>query len=290
MRVEPGLQTLWDWRAAVQFSCGGAGTGLLFFTALAATADPAWLWRGGLPAMLLIGIGLFSVWIKLGQRWRATLVVLNPRHSWMSREALLSLPLGFFGLAAILLGSPYLALVAGLTGLAFLYAQAQILKAAAGIPAWREPRIVPLIVVTGLSEGAALLLAAGVFFATAVAWLPLLLLLLVALRLWIWQAYQYRLARPGAAPRATVETLAQAQPALLFAGHVLPLLALPLAFLVPPLAVVAHLVAAAAVLGGGWYLKFILITRAAYTQGYAIARAPARTPGYSGPGTRPGWS
>jgi phenylacetyl-CoA:acceptor oxidoreductase 26-kDa subunit len=290
MRVEPGLQTLWDWRAAVQFSCGGAGTGLLFFTALAALAEPAWLLVGGLPAMALIGAGLISVWLKLGQRWRAALVVLNPRHSWMSREALLSLPLGVFGLAAILLANPYLALLAGLSGLAFLYAQAQILKAAAGIPAWREPRIVPLIVVTGLSEGAALLLAAGVFFATAVAWLPLLLLLLVALRLWIWQAYQYRLARPGAAPRATVEALAQAQPALLFAGHVLPLLALPLAFLAPPLAVVAHLVAAAAVLGGGWYLKFILITRAAYTQGYAIARAPARTPGYSGPGARPGWS
>jgi phenylacetyl-CoA:acceptor oxidoreductase 26-kDa subunit len=290
MRVEPGLQTLWDWRAAVQFICGGAGTGLLFFTAVAAMTDPAWLWRGGLPAMVLIGIGLFSVWLKLGQRWRAALVVLNPRHSWMSREALLSLPLGLFGLAAILLASPYLALLAGLSGLAFLYAQAQILKAATGIPAWREPRIVPLIVTTGLSEGAALLLAAGVFFATAVAWLPLLLLLLVALRLWIWQAYQYRLAQPGAAPRAAVAALAQAQPALLFAGHVLPLLALPLAFLVPPLAVVAYLVAAAAVLGGGWYLKFILITRAAYTQGYAIARTPARTPGYSGPGTRPGWS
>jgi phenylacetyl-CoA:acceptor oxidoreductase 26-kDa subunit len=289
MRVEPSHQTLWDWRAAVQFSCGGAGTGLLFFTALAALVEPAWLWRAGVPAMILIAIGLFSVWIKLGRRWRAALVILNPRTSWMSREALLSLPLALFGVGAILLGSPYLALVAGLSGLAFLYAQAQILRAATGIPAWRERLIVPLIVATGLSEGAALLLALTVFFATAVTWLPLLTLLLVAGRLWAWHAYRRTLSRRSAAPLATVAALEQAQPALLFAGHVLPLVALSLVFLAPNVAPVAHVVAAAAVLFSGWYLKFTLITRAAFNQGYAIVRAPARTPGYSGPGARPGW-
>jgi phenylacetyl-CoA:acceptor oxidoreductase 26-kDa subunit len=290
MRVEPHHQTLWDWRAAVQFSCGGAGTGLLFFTAVAALSDPAWLLRAGVPAMILIAIGLFSVWIKLGRRWRAALVVLNPRTSWMSREALLSLPLGLFGLGAILFANPYLALVAALSGLAFLYAQAQILRAARGIPAWRERLILPLIVITGLSEGAGLLLALTVFLATAVTWLPLVAFLLVAGRLWAWQAYRAKLSRPAGAPLATVAAIEQAHPSLLFAGHILPLLALPLAFLVPPLALVAHLVAAAAVVFGGWYLKFTLITRAAYTQGYAIAHAPARTPGYSGPGARPGWS
>lgn len=290
MRVEPQHQTLWDWRAAVQFSCGGAGTGLLFFTALAALSEPAWLLRAGVPAMILIAIGLFSVWIKLGRRWRAVLVVLNPHTSWMSREALLSLPLALFGIAAILLVNPYLALVAAFCGLAFLYAQARILRAATGIPAWRERLIVPLIVLTGLSEGAALLLALTVFFATAVAWLPLVVLLLVAARLWAWHTYRSKLSRPAAAPLAAVAALELVNPALVFAGHVLPLLALLLAFLVPQAGAVAHVVAGAAVLFGGWYLKFTLMTRAAYTQGYAISHAPARTPGYSGPGARPGWS
>jgi hypothetical protein len=40
--------------------------------------------------------------------------------------------------------------------LAFVYCQARILQAATGIPAWREPLIVPLIVATGLAEGAGL--------------------------------------------------------------------------------------------------------------------------------------
>jgi hypothetical protein len=41
---------------------------------------------------------------------------------------------------------------------AFLYCQARILRAAKGIPAWRTPWVVPLIVLSGLAEGGALLL------------------------------------------------------------------------------------------------------------------------------------
>ncbi len=38
--------------------------------------------------------------------------------------------------------------------LVFVYCQGRMLQAARGIPAWREPLLVPLIVVTGLAEGA----------------------------------------------------------------------------------------------------------------------------------------
>lgn len=288
MEVQPSKQTAWDWRAAVQFSCGGTGTGLLFLTALAALQDSAWLWRTGILAMLFIGAGLLAVWIKLGRRWRVAFVILNPRTSWMTREAFLSLPLGLFGLAAILLRSPALGIVAALFGLAFLYAQARIIRNAMGIPAWREPLSVPLLLLTGLTEGAGILLAASFFFEPIGFWLPLLALFLVAARLGVWWAYRARLSAPGAAPTAAVAALDQAHLPLVLGGHLLPLVFLAVV-LVAPAAGAIGLVAGVTALLGGWYLKFTLITRAAYNQGFAIAHTPARTPGYGGSGARPGW-
>lgn len=289
MEVEPNKQTVWDWRAAVQFSCGGTGTGLLFLTALAALQNPAWLWRTGILAMLFIGTGLLAVWIKLGRRWRAAFVILNPRTSWMTREAFLSLPLGLFGLAAILLRSPGLGIVAALFGLAFLFAQARIICNAMGIPAWREPLSVPLLLVTGLVEGAGILLAATFLFKSVGPWLPVLAFFLVAARIGVWWAYRSRLSAPGAAPSAAVDALDRAHLPLILGGHLLPLILLPVTFAAPTAGAVG-LIAGLAALLSGWYLKFTLITRAAYNQGFAIARTPARTPGYGGPGTRPGWS
>ena len=289
MQIQPSKQKVWDWRAAVQFSCGGTGTGLLFLTALAALQDPAWLWRTGVLAMLFIGAGLLAVWIKLGRRWRAAFVILNPYTSWMTREAFLSLPLGLFGLAAILFQSPVLGIVAALFGLAFLYAQARIIRAAMGIPAWREPLSVPLLLVTGLTEGTGILLAAVFFFEPVGTWLSLLALLLVAARLGVWWAYRTRLSAPGAAPTATVVALDRAHLPIVLGGHLLPLVLL-LVVLATPAAAAVGLAAGLSALLGGWYLKFTLITRAAYNQGFAIAHTPARTPGYGGPGARPGWS
>ena len=292
MEVKPKHQTPWDWRAAVQFICGGTGTGLLFFTALAAWEEPIWLWRTGLLAMIFIGVGLFSVWMKLGRRWRALFVFLNPRTSWMSREALLSIPLGLLGLVAVGLQIPTLALIAAVFGLGFLYAQARILRAAAGIPAWREPLIVPLISFTGLTEGAALFVAAALLFGAVETWFVIVLFLLIAVRLLVWLAYRRKLSAPGSAPIETVKALEHINDNLLVLGHVIPLLVVLAAIFFPGNTAVtlATLIAALLTLLGGWYLKATLITRAAYDQGFAIEHAPARTPGYAGPGAKPGWS
>lgn len=291
MQAEPRHQKPWDWRAGVQFICGGTGTGLLFFAAVAALFEPAWLLPAGLPALLIIGIGLFSVWIKLGRRWRFFLVILNPRTSWMAREAWLSAPLLGLLLLALLLGSLPLALVAALFGLAFLYAQARILQAARGIPVWREPLIVPLMLLTGLVEGGALLLVATAVFTAywPISWLIPALLLLTSLRLAAWLFYRRKLTRPRAAPLASIDVLNGIHPAVTWGGHTLPVALLLIALLIPATALPAGAIAAIAAAAGGWYLKFSLITRAAYNQGAALSRTPARTPGHAGLGTRPGW-
>jgi len=43
--------------------------------------------------------------------------------------------------------------------------------------------------------------------------------------------------------------------------------------------------------GIGWFIciKIVLVTKAAYDQGFAVEHMPARGAGASGPGVKPGW-
>ena len=89
LRSQPWQQQHWDWRAAGNFICGGAGGGLIVFTALPVATGAA-----GSRALLLVagialvGIGLLCVWLELGRPLRALNVFRNPRTSWMTREAI----------------------------------------------------------------------------------------------------------------------------------------------------------------------------------------------------------
>jgi len=290
MNVEPTHQTPWDWRAAMQFISGGTGAGLLLFTALASLNEPAWLLRAGLLALAFVGLGLFFVWLKLGRRLRPLYVFLNPRTSWMSREALFSIGVMIFGLAGILLSSIPMTLVAAACGLGYLYSQARILKEARGIPAWRESWIVPLMVLTGLIEGVSLLVLIAAFFGGVDAWLTVALLLLTGGRWYAWNQYHQNLVAPGAAPVRTVESLQETHRIMVPLGHVAPLVTLVAALLIPSTALIFGFIAGITALSGGWVLKFNLMTRAAYNQGFALAHTPARTPGYGGGGVKPGWT
>src|SRR4051812_7000373 len=94
----PWQQAHWDCRAAGNFICGGAGSGLLVFSVLSGV-------RGltgqllMLAGLALVGLGLFSVWLEIGRPLRAANVFFNLRLSWMSREALASVFVFGFGLA-----------------------------------------------------------------------------------------------------------------------------------------------------------------------------------------------
>jgi phenylacetyl-CoA:acceptor oxidoreductase subunit 2 len=283
----PQLQTHWDWRAAGNFIGGGSGSGLFCFAALAAWQDESWLWRGGPLGLALVTAGLAGVGLELGRPLRALHVFRRPRTSWMSREAIAASALLVVGVLAVALALPALALAAAGFGFLMLYCQARLLRAARGIPAWREARIVPLIIVTGLTEGGGLLVALGARTPVPT-WAVPAVLVLTAGRLAVLSAYTSRLTRAGAAPRGTVRVLSQVRLPLIVTGHVLPG-----ACLLAALATGAAWLAAAGgtlVATSGWYLKFILVTRAAYTQGFALAHLPARTPSYAGPGVKPGWT
>jgi len=260
-------QTSWDGSAAGNFICGGAGAALLAIAVL--TAWPAAPdWHLLVVALALIGAGLAFVWTEIGRPWRAFNVLFHPQTSWMTREAFVAGLIAVLVFATIATGMAATAYAAALAGLLFLYCQGRILRAAKGIPAWREPSIVRLIVSTGLVEGLALLILADLATGAARPNMPAALLLLAVLRFGAWWIYRARMLGSDA-PRSTRTTLAVVHRALL-AGTALPVLACGAAIAVPGAASAGSAVAALSALGAGWYFKYLLITRAAQVQGYAL--------------------
>lgn len=289
--VEPWHQKHWNWKAAGNFLTGGVGPGLFASAAVAAvTVGPSALL--GLLAMALIGLGLLLVMMKIGRPSRAISVLRQPQRSWMSREAWVAIVFFPVALAAVWTGMTALWLAAAVLALMFLFCQAMILREAKGIPVWREPRIVPLIVATGLAEGVGVFLAACVALPTQA---PLarsaaaVTVVLAAARALAWAAYRRALARDGA-PAKALSVLDGYRPWLLTSGLIVPTVCVIAGLLVQaltaPLFVVAGIAAAAAGLG----FKFLLITRAGYNQGFALPHTPVRGTGQAGPAVKPGWT
>lgn len=289
--VEPSLQEHWDWKAASNFICGGIGSGLFVFTAVAS------LRYGGLAplgwaALGFVALGLFLVLLKIGRPLRFIYVLRQPQRSWMAREAWIAAV--FFPLAGLALWShvPALLIAAAVVAMLFLYSQAMILKEAKGIPAWRIAWVVPLVIATGLAEGSGLFLAATAqldAFQPLVELVTVIAVALAALRGWIWRSYQAALGAAGAPTRTFAVFLAY-RPWFFIVG-----LALPSALIVAGVTMgiapaVLFAIAGICITATGAVLKFILVTRAGFNQGFALTHTPVRGSGIVGPAIKPGWS
>jgi phenylacetyl-CoA:acceptor oxidoreductase subunit 2 len=245
-------------------------------------------WWAAFVALAMVGAGLFCVWLEIGRPWRFLNVLRNPGSSWMTREAMAAVP--FFGFGALYLLWPgwMSGLPAAVSGLAFVYCQARILRAAKGIPAWRQPGIATLVVITGLTEGVALFTMMAVLMKRfemmelAIVWSGLMVL--IALRALAWQAYRGALAATGA-PSGALSALDSGIANLSAKVQAVVLGVTAIGLFSPPVLALAGVLA----LLSGWGFKFTLITRAAFNQGYAITRMPARGAGKSAPGIKPGW-
>lgn len=290
--LQPRRQTNWDWRAAGNFIGGGSGSGLLVFSAMSVGQSPVYRLLG-CAGLALIALGLFCVWLEIGRPWRAMNVFLHARTSWMTREALVAPPLFVSGALAVGSGATVWIWLTALLALVFLYCQARILHAAKGIPAWRAQLTVPLLIATGLTEGAGLVIlmqsllngmdGIGQGSSGAVTLIALLLL-----RAALWRAYRTQLL-VSKTPRQAIAALNKIQFLLMLIGHWLAAGLLLLLVLVPTsniawLGAVAGLLAAA----GGWLLKYTLIVRAGFNQGYALPRLPVRGAGAGVAGSRMG--
>jgi phenylacetyl-CoA:acceptor oxidoreductase subunit 2 len=258
----PWVQQHWDARAAANFAGGGAGAGLVVCTALA--GGPAiGFWLGA----ALVALGLLAVAFEIGRPLRSLNVYLHPQRSWMTREALLA-PLLLAAALAAGFGLPFAAPAALLLAIGYAWAQARILRASKGIPAWRAPALQPLMLATALAEGAGAYLLLG--RPTGVAWT--LLALALAARWWAWTAWRRALAAPA---QRTVVPCSHG-----FVPATLGPLALALAVAVTPLPAGLHgpvaIVAGALAIAGGWLFKHALITRCAFNQGFALPHLPVR--------------
>ena len=262
------LQTRWDWRAVGNFVGGGTGAGLLLAATLLAPTVDAYRVQA-FTALAIIAIGLLCIMLKIGRPTRAYNMFLRVRtKSWMTREGFVMPALfGFGALSLFLPGVGVVAWLATASALFFLYCQARILLAAKGIPAWSQDSIVPLVLATGLVEGAGV----GAIFAALrpdsdALWVTVLLLAALGFRQLAWARYRGELEQVGAPDEATsalygfaavYRPLGQWTPALLliaatFFGGVLESV----------LVIVAALLAVAM----GWGLKYTIVTRAAFFQ------------------------
>lgn len=248
------LQRHWDARAATNFMLGGAGSGLLVATAFVPSTRPIAV----VLALALIAVGLGAVWLEIGRKLRAVHVFFNPFTSWMTRESFAAVMVFLLGGLFLFFQEKSLLYAEGAAAAAFLYCQARILHAAKGIPAWREPRIVPLVVWTGLAEGAGLAL----FFSVAGVQLAIFAGALAA-RILVW--WRYRDAVKS-------DVLVAPGRALLWLGTALPLALL----LLSDAFVWAAPLAGAAALAMGWWGKFAIITRASLKQDFSLPHLPVR--------------
>lgn len=284
----PKQQRNWDWRAAANFICGGAGGGLLLFASMAGF-DPGVTRTAILLGLALIGTGLTCVWFEIGRPWRALNVYRHFATSWMTREAVVALVLFPCAVLTLATGQSQLLTLSGLLGMAFLYSQARILSANKGIPAWRHPRSVPLMVVTGLAEGAGFLACVVSLSAAPIgSWILFCLLTLIPVRAWGWHMYLAGLAADGA-PSATLQVLSRLTSRFVMLGNVLPAVAVVAVMAGMPGQRALLFAGGIFVVASGWFLKYSLVRRAAFTQGLALGRLPVRGSGAGGAAVKPGW-
>ena len=279
-----GLQTLWDWRAAMNWCFGGVSSGLAIMAWVAAQTgviEAAKLPVVFVAAALLMAVGLFFVFLKIGRQLRFWRAILRPQTSWMTRE-LYAVAVFYPAVAASFLWpQPALFALTALAALAFLLCQAKILHLARGIPAWRAPLVPWMIAATGLLEGYGALGVALLFVVGAASpgWV-LAGMLLAAANFLLWRQYVASARREGIVPlsRRALEALA---PWIYVLGHALPVVLLAVALLIPVTTPASLALAGLAAIAGSAAWKFALIVNAGYRQGFALAKLPQR-----GSGTR----
>ncbi len=280
-------QTFWDFRAAMNFTMGGMSSGLAivaWLTYLLGGIGEETLVYLFIVAAVMMGIGLFFVFLEIGRKLRFLNVLLRPQSSWMTRETYVVAVLYPALAADYFWPHPALHALIAVSAAAFLYCQARILHAGKGIPAWRVPLMPYMLIATGLFEGVGLLSIAQLIAPGRIdlgSGISALGVLLAVLNAGLWQVY--RAMAPGwdIGPLAR-RVLKRATPVLHLVGHLLPValyvVALGLAWRSQEALITVAIAGAGAVFGGVWW-KFTVITRACYQQGFALPRLPQRGSG-----------
>jgi phenylacetyl-CoA:acceptor oxidoreductase 27-kDa subunit len=289
-------QQFWDWKGATNFILGGMGSGLItmaWLGLLVGQINAHFLpWINAVGASIM-ALGLLTLLFKIGRPFRILNALRRPQSSWMSREIYLA---AVFFPAVALDFLPYVAGlhvfgpqglsvlhgIIGLFGMAFLFAQARILFAAKGIPAWRAPLIPWMIIATGLFEGVGILAVAQAAFPGAFANPEYLMAtgsFLAAINFILWQTYRIKAKDFGIGPLAQKE-FRSASFLLVMVGQLIPWLIFTGMQITSDLnSMLAFAVAGLGALFGGWLWKKTVLLNASYQQGFALPRVPQRGSG-----------
>jgi phenylacetyl-CoA:acceptor oxidoreductase subunit 2 len=279
------LQNFWDARAACNFIGGGSGSSLLFWAALGLVTGLPYT-TAALIGLTLVAFGLVMVWLEIGKPWRAFNLFFRPQTSWMTREGIIAIPLFAAGALSVLFAADPLppitstpptipALLTAVLGLAFLYCQLRILNTARSLPAWREPWAMPLIGISGLTEGLGIYLMVMAVMGIVPVALVLAAWVLLIARAFLWQIYVKALRKSGA-PAPTLQAFRAMDNFFLIAAHASPVVLITLVIILPDLAIPLSAMVGATATLGGWYLKFVVVTRAAYIPKFEIPILPVR--------------
>jgi phenylacetyl-CoA:acceptor oxidoreductase subunit 2 len=110
-----------------------------------------------------------------------------------------------------------------------------------------------------------------------------------ALRAWVWRTYQGALESEGA-PTATLKVLHDFRLQFFVLGLALPSVLVVAGVAVTVVPAILFAIAGVCIASAGAFLKFILVTRAGFNQGFALVHTPVRGAGIAGPAVKPGWS
>ncbi len=131
-------------------------------------------------------------------------------------------------------------------------------------------------------------LASAYFYPYATQTVVQVMLLLVIARSIVWRAYRRKLA--GNVPDKSNAVLKRAHLPLTVFGAIIPFALALVGLLIPEIHHLFYPVAGISAMVAGWAMKFLIVTRASYNQGFAIAHTPERSAGSGGGlGAQPGW-
>jgi phenylacetyl-CoA:acceptor oxidoreductase subunit 1 len=282
-------QTFWDMRAAMNFIMGGIGSGTVVMAYLLSfflSFDDRALVNINIGAAVIMAVGLFFVWLKIGRKLRASYAILRPHTSWMSRE-IYAVGLFYISVAAdFITPDPLFHGLAALGAAAFLYCQARILHAGKGIPTWRVAQMPLMLVATGLLEGVALL--ALIFSKWSdqlpnASLIPPIAIALIVVNATLWRRYVSSAKAWGIGP-IDRRILSRITPKIHIIAHILPVILFGVLLFNSNSPVWVADIAGFLVIAGGVMWKAIVITRACHMQNFALAKMPQRGSGkYAAP-------
>ncbi len=132
-----------------------------------------------------------------------------------------------------------------------------------------------LVGLSGLTEGLGVYLLLTAMLGIMSAVMMALMVIMVIARALAWHAYTAAINR-SSAPEETKAVLTGVRKMFLFSGHVLPVSLIVIAYVWPGVANVLLALAGIAATLGGWLLKVVLVTRAAYIPKTTIPNLPVR--------------